>query len=407
MFDNEKLMKIIELGTELNTVQDVDILLEKILRETRKLVNADAGTIYIKKENHLSFSHAQNDTLQGKLPPGEKLIYSSFSVPLNLKSIAGYVAKTGEILNINDVYTINDSSPYHFDPGYDRQASYRTKSMLTAPLKTDRGELLGVLQIINKLDDGGGVIEFNNDDERFIHYFASTASMVLQKANMTRALLLRMIQMAELRDPKETGAHVNRVASISVEIYERWAVNNGLARGIIDDNRDILRMAAMLHDVGKVSVSDLILKKPAKFTPEEYEIMKMHTVNGAKLFGEKHSRFDEIASDVALNHHENWDGTGYPGRIDTNTWLPVIDTDGRQQTKSGEDISIFGRVVALADVYDALSSKRVYKDPWEQDMVLEELKKLSGKKFDPQVVDAFFGSFDIIRSVFARYPEGE
>jgi response regulator RpfG family c-di-GMP phosphodiesterase len=143
--------------------------------------------------------------------------------------------------------------------------------------------------------------------------------MVLQRAQMTRALLLRMIQMAELRDPKETGAHVNRVASYSVEIYEKWARSRSIKENEIQKNRDILRMAAMLHDTGKVAISDLILKKPARFTNEEYEIMKTHTYLGAKLFQDRQSEFDEVAAEVALTHHENWDGTGYPGHVDVET----------------------------------------------------------------------------------------
>jgi response regulator RpfG family c-di-GMP phosphodiesterase len=405
MIGNEKLREIVRLSTELNSIHDVDILLEKILNEARKYTDADAGTIYIRESDELVFSHAQNESLQKRLPPNEKLIYSSFKIPINVQSIAGYVAKTGEILNIPDVYNIEKESSYKFDSHYDVKADYITKSMLTVPLKTDTNEVIGVFQIINSMKNDK-IIGFDEDDELFVHHLAITATMILQRAKMTRALLLRMIQMAEMRDPKETGAHVNRVAAYSVEIYERWAIDKGVPRDEIDENRDVLRMAAMLHDVGKVAISDLILKKPAKFTDEEFSIMKTHSYLGAKIFNDKQSKLDEMASIVALTHHENWDGTGYPGYLDFETGENnKFDSTGKIVPIAGEDIPLFGRIVALADVFDALSSKRVYKEAWDENSVLDEIKKMSGKKFDPEIVDAFFKSYEMIKSISKRYPE--
>ncbi|MFW5770225.1 MAG: GAF and HD-GYP domain-containing protein [Spirochaetota bacterium] len=407
--ENARLEEIIRLSSELNTIQDLDLLLEKILYESRMVVNADAGTLFIRDGDDLHFSHAQNDTLQSKLPKGRKLIYTTFKLKINRESISGYVASTGEVLNIRDVYEISDDAPYSFDSTYDDISNYKTRSMLTVPMKTTTGVIIGVLQIINAKDDNGNIIAFDSYDEPYIIHYANNASIVLQRARMTRALLLRMISMAELRDPKETGPHVNRVASYAVELYERWAYHLNIPRNEIDRNRDTLRMAAMLHDVGKVAVSDLILKKPAKFTDEEYEIIKGHTYLGARLFTDKQSEFDDIASIVALRHHENWDGTGYPGHIDVVTGIPLEKTarGSKALPLKGEEIPIFGRVVALADVYDALISKRVYKEAWDENQVLREIKNLSGKKFDPDLVDVFFESIDIINSIRARYPDTE
>jgi HD-GYP domain-containing protein (c-di-GMP phosphodiesterase class II) len=406
MKEKDKLEEILRLGAELNTIQDVDILLEKILLEARRYARADAGTIYVRQGNNLVFSHAQNDTKQRELPEGKKLIYTTFSVPINLKSIAGYVASTGQVLRIPNVYEISAGTPYSFDPNYDRLSGYRTRSMLTVPLKNQTGDVLGVLQIINAMGTRGGNAVFSRNDELYVSHFASSASMVLQRAQMTRALLLRMIQMAELRDPKETGAHVNRVASYAVEIYERWARAKRVDASEIEVNRDILRMAAMLHDAGKVAISDLILKKPARFTDEEYGIMKAHTYLGARLFTDRQSMFDEVAADVALTHHENWDGTGYPGHVDLNTGEPLErDSTGRAMPRKGEEIPLFGRIVALADVFDALSSRRVYKESWGESDVLAEIKSQSGKKFDPDLVDIFFDCMDMIRSIQGRYPD--
>ncbi len=402
----ERLREIIRLDTELSTVQDLDILLERILTEARKILRADAGTIYIKDRDDLVFSYAQNETLRKKLPPGQKLIYSTFRVEISKKSISGYVAVTGEILNIPDVYKISKKAPYQFNPNYDRVSKYKTTSTLTVPLKTNMGEILGVLQIINKQGHGKTVVPFSKNDEIVCLHFASTASLALQRAQLTRALILRMIQMSELRDPKETGPHVNRVASYSIELYERWAMRRKMTPEEINKKRDVLRMAAMLHDVGKVAISDIILKKPGRFTPKEREIMKAHTFLGARLFINRQSEFDEVSAFVALTHHENWDGTGYPGRVDTRTGKPLKrGQDGKALPLKGEEIPIFGRVVAVADVYDALRSNRVYKDAWSEEDVLHEIQKLSGSKFDPEIVDIFFESLEVLRSISARYPD--
>jgi len=400
--------EIIKLSNELNTIQDLDILLEKLLFEARTSVNADAGSIYIKDKDELIFSHVQNDTLTKRLSPGQKLIYTTFRVQINTSSIAGFVAATGNILNIPDVYNLPNDVPYKFNSTYDDISNYKTNSMLTVPLQTVNGSIIGVLQLINAKDDKGNVIPFTKDDEPIVMLFANNASLVLQRARMTRAILLRMISMAELRDPKETGAHVNRVATYAIELYEQWAKRHHINEKEIETNRDILRMAAMLHDVGKVAISDLILKKPARFTDEEYEIMKSHTYLGARLFKDTQSQFDEIASIVALTHHENWDGTGYPGYIDLDTGKPLEkDSKGNPLPRKGEEIPIYGRIVALADVYDALSSKRVYKEAWNENDVLNEIKSAGGKKFDPELIDIFFACHDFLKSIRLRYPDSD
>ncbi|MFW6137565.1 MAG: GAF and HD-GYP domain-containing protein [Spirochaetota bacterium] len=402
----ERLKEIIHLDTELSEVQDLDILLERILTEARKVTGADAGSIYIRDRDDLVFSHVQNETMQEKLPPGQKLIYSTFRVKINTKSISGYVASTGEALNIPDVYNLPEDAPYGFDSSYDKVSNYTTRSMFTVPLKTNTGDIIGVLQIINKMDSSRRAVPFNSNDEVFCRHFAGTASMALQRARLTRALIMRMIQMTELRDPKETGPHVNRVASYANEIYERWAKRRSLSKEEVNRKRDILRMAAMLHDVGKIAISDILLKKPGKLTSDEYSIIKAHTYLGARLFVDKQSEFDEVASMVALTHHENWDGTGYPGRIDIHTGKPLEkDRNGAPLPLKGEEIPIFGRVVAVADVLDALLSRRVYKCAWGEKDAFDEIRRLSGRKFDPELVDVVFDSADVLRSICKRYPD--
>jgi HD-GYP domain-containing protein (c-di-GMP phosphodiesterase class II) len=405
--DQKRLEEIIRLDSELNRIQDLDILLERILLEARRAVDADAGSIYIKNEDRLVIKYSQNDTQQKKLPPGQKLIYSIFSIEINEKTISGYVAAKGEPLNIEDMYNIPKKAPYNFDPSFDRISKYKTISTLTIPLQTNIGDIVGVLQLINKMDKEEKVIPFTDVDELFAMHFASSATLALQRAQMTRAILLRMISMAQLRDPKETGSHVNRVAGYAVEIYERWAQKHDVPEAEFEKTRDILRMAAMLHDVGKVAISDLILKKPGRFTDDEYEIMKSHTYLGARLFLDKQSEFDGIASQVALTHHENWDGSGYPGQVDIeNSEIdPTADTVKEAEGRKSSEIPLMGRIVALADVYDALSCRRVYKEAWNEEDVYEEIKKCAGSKFDPALVDIFFEILPNLKQITERYPD--
>ncbi|MFC1493895.1 HD domain-containing phosphohydrolase [Thermodesulfobacteriota bacterium] len=410
MNEKEKIDLLTRISLDINEVKDIDILLERILTNVRLFFNADAGSIYLKENEELKFSYSQNDTLQKRLPPGKKLIYNTFSIPIDNRSIAGYVAANKTTVSIADVYELDDSVPYSFDSHFDEISNYKTGSILTVPITNQRNDVLGVMQIINAKDSDGNIISFSDDDKPLIIHFATSAGLAVERAQTTRNLILRMISMAELRDPKETGAHVNRVGAYSVEIYEEWARNNGISPNVIEMQKDVLRMAAMLHDVGKVAISDLILKKPARLTMDEFEVMKSHTYLGARLFQQIQSDFDEVALEVALNHHEKWDGTGYPGYRGEVSDIPAegfINEDIEFNPKKEEDIPLFGRIVAVADVYDALCSRRVYKQAWTEDQILDELKKSSGTHFDPAIIDAFFNCYDMLKSISKRYPDKE
>ncbi|MFO7785856.1 MAG: HD domain-containing phosphohydrolase [Thermodesulfobacteriota bacterium] len=408
--EREKLELITRIGLDINEVKDIDLLLERILTSVRAVFNADAGSIYLKSGDILEFSYTQNDTLRLRLGAGRKLIYSTFTIPINDHSIAGYVANHKRTVNIPDVYTLGDSTPYFFDSTFDELSDYRTCSMLAVPMTNQRGDVLGVMQVINAMDDSGKPVPFAASDEALIRHFAISAALAVERARMTRDIILRMISMAELRDPRETGAHVNRVGAYSVEVYEEWARHQGIPLEEVELNKDVLRMAAMLHDVGKVAISDLILKKPARLNMDEYEIMKSHTYLGARLFRDINSDFDEVAAQVALTHHEKWDGTGYPGHMNPFTEKALdgfVTSAGLPRPKRGEEIPLFGRIVAVTDVYDALCSRRSYKEPWDEGRILEEMRRSSGTHFDPQVVEAFFSCLDVLKSIAKRYPDEE
>ena len=410
------LKTIFEIDSELIQIQDLDILLERILFEARKVLHADAGSIYVKESmeeegkrlDKLAVKYSQNDTNQKELPPGQKLIYSVFSVPITEKTISGYCALTGQLVNVPDCYKLPNGVPYTHGKNYDEISGYRTTSMLCVPLKTAEGALLGVIQIINAKDRKGKSIPFSTNDEFLITHYAVNATMALQKAQIIRTMILRMIRMAELRDPKETGAHVNRVGGYAGEIYDRWATRHGVSDNKRARFKDSLKIASMLHDAGKVAIPDIILKKPSRFTTEEYQVMQNHTVLGAALFSDPMAPLDILSQEIAFTHHENWDGTGYPGWVDPMTGTPVkTGSDGKILGKKGEEIPLAGRIVSLADVFDALCSKRVYKEPWSEEDVLNEIRKMTGTKFDPELVDVFFEILPNIRQVQQLNPEME
>ncbi len=175
-------------------------------------------------------------------------------------------------------------------------------------------------------------------------------------------ILERLELAAEYRD-KKTGNHIRRISE-----YCRIM---GKAAGLSPQEYNTLGLASTMHDVGKIGISDMILLKPGSLTEEEREIMKTHTTIGAKLLaGSGHSLLRE-AEIIALTHHENWDGTGYPERL------------------KGEEIPLFGRIVRICDVFDALVSDRPYKDPWPVTKTLEQIQADSGILFDPELVKLF------------------
>lgn len=381
-FNVEEIQKLFKITEKLNRINDLDSLLDQVLFYARMFTNADAGTIYLVEDDCLRFAYTQNDTLKDK-----KQIYSNIKIPINANSIAGYVATCRKILKIDDVYELDGHLPFSFNRQFDEKSNYRTMSMLTIPLVISE-KVIGVMQIINSIDsETGKAVPFTSENELFISFFANIASTAIEKAKMTREMILRMIKMAELRDPKETGSHVQRVSSYSVEIYQKWAENPNNPKSEIRKKSDVLRIAAMLHDVGKIGIPDVILKKPARLNEEEYEVMKTHTTLGGNLFINIFNEVDQMSRDVAVCHHERWDGKGYPRGL------------------AGENIPLAGRIVAIADVYDALMSKRVYKSAWDEEDVLKYLKEQAGSQFDPELIEIFISIYDIIKAIRNRYSE--
>jgi putative two-component system response regulator len=189
-------------------------------------------------------------------------------------------------------------------------------------------------------------------------------------------IIFCLSKAAEHRDP-ETGAHIQRMAHYSRHIAR--------CMGLPVDQQDILLEAASMHDIGKVGTPDLILLKPGKLTDEEFTIMKQHAVIGYEVLNTSNAPLLKVAAEIAYSHHEKFDGSGYPRGL------------------SGQDIPLFGRIVAVADVFDALTSERPYKRAWSVDQASQMLRDGAGKHFDPACVEAFFANFGEILEIKGRF----
>jgi putative two-component system response regulator len=195
-----------------------------------------------------------------------------------------------------------------------------------------------------------------------------------------RETLLCLGRAAEHRDP-ETHEHIMRMSNYSRVIAHRL--------GLSEEECDLILLASPLHDIGKIGTPDHILLKPGRLTPEEFEIMKMHTVIGQKILANSASPVLRAGALIAISHHEKFDGSGYPN------------------ASKGKDIPLYGRIVAVADVFDALTSERPYKKAWDLDRATGLILESRGGHFDPECVDAFFDAFDQVLEIRGRYQEAE
>lgn len=384
--DPEDLNLILTKLDRLHHVRDLHSLLDTLLSETRHLVRADAGSIFLVEDGVLKFSYVQNDTLFRADFLSNKYIYSNSSVAIDESSLAGWVAFHGRPLVLDDVYHLPEGAPYGFNGKFDEISQYRTKAVLVVPLVTGKQEILGVLELINPLDSSGNVTVFSEYQRNFIALFAFYAGVALERALLLRDVVKKMLTMTQIRDPQETQPHVERVGAYAVELYQRWAERRSVSKEEIATYKDVLRTAAMLHDIGKVGIPDALLQKKGPLDADEYEKMKTHVDYGAAFFRNPHSEWDTLALEITLNHHQKWDGSGYPA-----------------PAKKGLSIPLSARIVALADVYDALVSRRPYKDPWEEEAVLHHLRTQRGQHFDPELVDIFFEIYDIIRAIRSKW----
>jgi HD-GYP domain-containing protein (c-di-GMP phosphodiesterase class II) len=362
--DRERLHIILKSISSIANERDVDKLLILLADMGRDLIGADACTLWLLDK--------RKDELWSRVSHGLKEV----RIPAS-HGIAGYVARSGKPEIINDPY-----SDRRFDQNVDRQTGYRTRSIIALPINNSEGDIIGVFQAVNKITEDGGFTR--QDLEHFLVAATYTGkqleSVLLQEEIETtqREIIFTLAETAELRS-KETGNHVKRVAEYSrllstlVEMPENEA--------------EILKLASPLHDIGKIAIPDSVLLKPGKLDAEEWEIMQTHTVMGYDMLKHSDRRILKAASIVAYEHHEKWDGTGYPRRT------------------KGEEIHIYGRITAIADVFDALSSYRVYKPSWPMEKILTLFEEEKGRHFDPVLAALFIENFDKVLEIYETYKD--
>ncbi len=321
------------------------------------------------------------------IPIGLILLYTGTQNSCPIYSILGI-----NILKAKEQFYLSELPKYNPEPTFiysnSGELKYKNKNCSDELIK----QVTPLIDELNenpsnhtvKLENQTYFINFefpHNLDLIFGYAFDATELTELQQEIIStqKEIVYKMGEIGETRS-KETGNHVKRVAEYSYLLAKM--------HGLSEEDAQILKTASPMHDIGKVGIPDAILKKPAKLNEEEWEVMKTHALLGYDLL--KHSKRPIIkaASIVAKEHHEKFDGTGYPNGL------------------KGEEIHIYGRITALADVFDALGSQRVYKKAWKLEDILELFKSESGKHFDPQLTSLFLENIEeflIIRDKFKDY----
>lgn len=236
-------------------------------------------------------------------------------------------------------------------------SDFLTKPLSPSEVRLRVSNLLQTRMLQKKLRHQNLLLE---DQKMLLEHRVRARTQDLEAARLE--ILQRLARAAEYRDDL-TGEHTRRVGTMSAAL--------GRELGVDDDTVELLRVGAPLHDVGKIGIPDEVLLCPRSLTPEEFDIMKAHTTIGGDLLGGSGFHLLDYAAEIALTHHERWDGTGYPRGL------------------SGETIPLSGRIVSVADTFDALTHSRPYKEAWTVARALEELESSKGGRYDPQVVEAF------------------
>ena len=206
--------------------------------------------------------------------------------------------------------------------------------------------------------------------------------------------ILAMASLAETRD-SDTGNHIRRTQFYVIELAKRLKDHPRFRHFLTDDNIELLFKSAPLHDIGKVGIPDRILLKPGRFEPHEFEIMKTHTTLGREAIEQAEKALDievdflKLAKEIAYSHQEKWDGSGYPEGL------------------SCDDIPISARLMAVADVYDALISRRIYKEGMPHEKAVDIIRDGSGSHFDPDIVDVFLDAMEVFREIALRYADSD
>ena len=365
---SDPLVSLVKIGRSITAQTDINVLLKVIAEETKIAIQADRCTVFLLDK--------QKNELWSKVALG--MDNEEIRFPAD-KGLAGYVVKTGESINIPDAY--NDS---RFNPDVDSKTGYKTKTILCMPIKNNNQEIIGAFQVLNKLN---GV--FTKVDEDLLVAIGGSASIAIENAQLfeqqkelykeQKALFESFIDTLatsiDARD-KITAGHSSRVKLYSMLIVDEL--------GCDEKFKEIIAKAATLHDIGKIGIRDSVLQKEGKLTPEEYSHIQEHVKITHNILEKIYMSEDfKMITEIACSHHEKYDGTGYYRQL------------------KGEDIPYGGRILAVSDVFDAITSRRHYRDKMPIANVINILIKDSGTHFDKNIVDAFLRiSADKIVRVF-------
>ena len=361
---DELLRTIFDYVGRIADERDIDQLLILLADMGRDLISADRCTVWL--------LNRKTKELWSKVAHGMDRII----IPVTA-GIAGCVAMTGDSLIINDPY-----SDDRFDKDVDKKTGYHTRNILSLPINDGEGKIIGVFQAINKMPEPE---KFSEQDLEHLLLAATYTGKALDAAILQeeieatqREIIFTLAETGEMRS-KETGYHVKRVAEFSRLFAVKYGMN--------EEEAELIKLSAPMHDIGKIAIPDSILLKPGKLTPEEWEIMQSHASLGYEMLKHSDRRLLKSAAIIANEHHEKWNGEGYPNG------------------KKGEDIHIYGRITAMSDVFDALGNERVYKPAWELDRIVKLFKEEKGHQFDPKLVKVFLEGLDDFVKIKETYKD--
>lgn len=349
MSDNSLLNRqkiLLDLARSLSRIKELESLLLFIAKKTSEIMDVERCTVFLLDE--------EKDELWSIIATGEEGEIR-FSAD---KGIAGYVVRTGEIVKIDDPR--NDD---RWNPEIDKETGFETKSLLTVPLYDYDDDISGVYQVLNKKSG-----KFDDEDVDMLTAISSQVSISIQhikalesREKMFESLVETMAETIDMRDPLTAG-HSRSVMHYSTRIAKKL--------GLSEEEIKVIKYSAYLHDYGKVGVKDRILLKPGRLNQEQRRKVEKHAEYTRRILNRIDFEKELCAiAEVAYLHHERLDGSGYPHGL------------------RGEEIPIGARIIAVADVYDALTSRRHYRDPLPDDEAYDYLLKWSGVKFDERVVE--------------------
>lgn len=364
----DPLIALLKIGQAVSAQTDINELLKVIAEETKAAIQADRCSVFLYDK--------KNNELWSKVALG--MDSQEIRFPAN-KGLAGHVVKTGETINIKDAY-----SDERFNKEIDLQTGYKTSTILCMPIKNLNQEIIGAFQVLNKLNG-----TFNEEDEDLLIAIGSSAGIALENAQLFKKQQEMFIEQKQVFDSfidtlaasidardKITAGHSTRVRLYSSLIASELKLDEKFI--------EIIEKAATLHDIGKIGIRDSVLQKEGKLTDEEYQHIQEHARITHDILEKIHMSEDfKIVTEIACSHHEKYNGAGYYRKL------------------AGENIHLGGRILAVSDVFDAITSKRHYRDKMPIVNVIDILLKDSGTHFDKNIVDCFLNaSTDKIVKVF-------